>query len=41
MNDAALLRLQAVRLDRFIAREGVVISPELLAEVDAEWPKRA
>jgi hypothetical protein len=41
MNDAALLRLQAVRLDRFIAQEGVVISSQLLAEVDAEWPERA
>ncbi|MEA2664857.1 MAG: hypothetical protein QOI11_1801 [Candidatus Eremiobacteraeota bacterium] len=41
MNDAALLRLQAVRLDRFIAQRGIAISPQLLAEVDAEWPDRA
>jgi hypothetical protein len=41
MNDAALLRLQALRLDRFIAQEGIVIPAQLLAEVDAEWPKHA
>jgi hypothetical protein len=39
LNEAALLRLQAVSLARLMADHGVVLSPEMLAEVDAEWPR--
>jgi len=40
LNDAALLRLQGTFLAELMAESGVVLSPELLAEVDAEWPYR-
>ena len=39
LNEAALLRLQALNLARLIADSGVILSPEILAEVDAEWPR--
>jgi len=38
LNEAALLRLQGANLARLMAEYGVVLSSELLAEVDAEWP---
>jgi hypothetical protein len=38
LNDAAQLRLQGTMLARLMADHGVTLSPELLAEVDAEWP---
>jgi len=38
LNEAALLRLQGSMLARLIADRGVKLTPELLAEVDAEWP---
>jgi hypothetical protein len=38
MQKAALLRLQARSLARLMAEHGVTLSPEMLAEVDAEWP---
>jgi hypothetical protein len=38
---AALLRLQAASLARLMAEHGVTLSPEMLAEVDAEWPTDA
>jgi len=38
LNEAALLRLQGANLARLMVEHGVVLSAELLAEVDAEWP---
>ncbi len=38
---AALLRLQAGSLAWLMAEYGVTLSPEMLAEVDAEWPTDA
>jgi Arc/MetJ-type ribon-helix-helix transcriptional regulator len=38
LNNAAQLRLQAIMLNKLIEERGVVLTPEILAEVDAQWP---
>jgi hypothetical protein len=38
VNEAVLLRLQADRLQRYMTEQGIVISPETMASVEAEWP---
>jgi hypothetical protein len=40
LNDAAILMLQNALVDDIIKEHGIVLTPELLAEVDAEWPTR-
>lgn len=39
LNGAALLKLQATMIDELIAERGVDLPPELLARVEAAWPK--
>ena len=38
LNNAAQSRLQAVMLKHLIEERGIVLTPEILAEVDAQWP---
>lgn len=38
VNEAVLLRLQALNLAKMISEHGVGLTSELLAEIDAEWP---
>ena len=40
LNEAALLRFQGSMLARIMTEHGVKLTPEILAEVDAEWPAR-
>jgi hypothetical protein len=37
-NEAILLRLQDDRLHRYMTEQGIQISPETIALVEAEWP---
>lgn len=39
LNGAALLKLQATMIEELIAESGAALPPELLARVEAEWPK--
>jgi hypothetical protein len=39
LNDAALLRLQAIMIDRVIKKHHIDVSPEAMAEIESEWPQ--
>jgi hypothetical protein len=39
LNDAALLRLQAIMIDALIQDHRIDVTPEFMAEIEAQWPR--